>query len=230
MCTSDLEPTPRWVTLRRLVFASLVALTVMLLSWESSVMLRINGLNPVKTAIFILFVVLVVPIALFFWTAAIGLVVQLRGGDALDVSRTLDGPSPHPRELPRTAVVMPTYNEDPVRVFAGLKATRESVDETGFGPDYDFFILSDTTDPDIWVREELAFAELRGDVPHPESLFYRNRRENLERKTGNIADFCATWGERYRYMIVMDADSVMTGISLVNLVRLMERNPHVGIV
>ena len=125
---------------------------------------------------------------------------------------------------------MPTYNEDPVRVFAGLKATCESVDQTGFGPEYDFFILSDTTDPDTWVREELAFAELRREVPHPESLFYRNRRENHERKTGNIADFCATWGERYRYMIVMDADSVMTGTSLVNLVRLMERNPHVGIV
>ena len=226
----SLEPTPSWVTLRRLAFAFLVVLTVALLSWESWVMLRINGLNPVKTVIFILFVVLVVPIALFFWTAAIGLVVQLRGGDALDVSRTLDGPSPQPRELPRTAVVMPTYNEDPVRVFAGLKATCESVDQTGFGPAFDFFILSDTTDPDTWVREELAFAELRGEVSRPEAFFYRNRRENLERKTGNIADFCATWGERYRYMIVMDADSVMTGTSLVNLVRLMERNPHVGIV
>jgi membrane glycosyltransferase len=67
-------------------------------------------------------------------------------------------------------------------------------------------------------------------VSRPDSLSYRNRRENLECKSGNIADFCAIWGERYRYMVVMDADSVMTGTSLVNLVRLMERNPHVGIV
>jgi membrane glycosyltransferase len=230
MRNSPLEPTPPRVTLRRLVFAILVALTVALLSWESWVMLLINGLNPVKTAIFILFVVLVIPIALFFWTAAIGFLVQLRGGDVLDVSRTLDGLSSQPSELPRTAIVMPTYNEDPVRVFAGLKATCESVAETGFGPAYDFFILSDTTDPDTWVREELAFTELRGEVSRPDALFYRNRRENLERKSGNIADFCATWGERYHYMIVMDADSVMTGTSLVNLVRLMEQNPHVGIV
>ena len=96
MRTSNLEPTPPWVTLRRLVFASLVALTVLFLSWESWTMLRINGLNPIKTAIFVLFVVLLIPIALFFWTAAIGLLVQLRGGDALDVSRTLNGPSPKP--------------------------------------------------------------------------------------------------------------------------------------
>lgn len=161
------EPTLLLVTLRRLVFAALVAGTVLILSWEGWAMLRINGLNPIKTAIFGLFVLLLVPIALFFWTAAIGLVVQLCGGDALDLSRTLDGPSPPPRQLPRTAVVMPTYNEDPVRVFAGLKATCESADATGFGPDFDFFILSDTTDPDIWVREELAFAELRGEVPRP---------------------------------------------------------------
>jgi membrane glycosyltransferase len=230
MRTSWLEPTPKRVNFRRLIFACLVVFTAAFLVWESWTMLRVNGLNPIKTAIFALFVVLVVPIALFFWTAAIGLVGQLRGGDALDLSRTLDWPSPQPRELPRTAIVMPTYNEDPVRVFAGLKATFESLDQTGFGPAYDFFILSDTTNPDTWVREEMAFAELRGEVSRPEALFYRNRRENLERKTGNIADFCATWGERYLYMIVMDADSVMTGASLVNLVRLMEQNPKVGIV
>ena len=109
--------------LRRIVFAILVALTVWLLSWESWSMLRINGLNTLKLAIFVLFVVLLIPIALSFWTAAIGLIIQLRGGDDLDLSRTLDGQLPRPPELPRTAVVMPTYNEDPVRVFAGLKAT-----------------------------------------------------------------------------------------------------------
>ena len=130
-------------------------------------MLRINGLNPFKTAILVLLVALVVPIALFFWTAAIGLVVQLCGGDALDVSRTLDEPLASGPSLPLTAVVMPAYNEDPVRIFAGLKATCESVEKTGLGAAFEFFILSDTTDPDIWVREELAYAELRERCPAP---------------------------------------------------------------
>ncbi len=57
----------------------------------------------------------------------------------------------------------------------------------------------------------MAFASWRQTVSDPTRIFYRNRRENLERKTGNIAQFCESWGDRYRYMIVFDADSVMTG-------------------
>ena len=44
-----------------------------------------------------------------------------------------------------------------------------------------------------------------------------------------MADFCRRWGKRYRYMIVLDADSVMSGPTLVRLVRAMEANPEVGI-
>src|SRR5581483_10558213 len=147
-----------------------------------------------------------------------------------DLNRTLEQKAVLDETLPRTAIVMPVYNEEHGRGMAGLKGTYESLEQTGLLQHFDFFILSDTTDPDTWVSEELAFAELRTQVSDPERLVYRNRRENTERKTGNIADFCANWGERYRYMIVFDADSVMTGTSLVNLVRLMEANPHVGIV
>jgi membrane glycosyltransferase len=50
------------------------------------------------------------------------------------------------------------------------------------------------------------------------------------RKSGNIADFCRRWGRRYRYMVVLDADSVMTGTAVSSLVRLMETNPRAGII
>src|SRR5207249_5991103 len=153
-----------------------------------------------------------------------------RGGDALDLTRTLEGAPDGNGAGARTAVVMPVYNEDPARVFAGLFASYRSLERTGWLEHFDFFILSDTTDPDIWVREELAFAELKREVSQPDRLFYRNRRENIDRKCGNIGDFCATWGERYEYLIVFDADSVMSAKSLVNLVRIMEKNPKVGIV
>ena len=224
-----LEPSAYWLVLRRTVFAVLVMVTVLLIAWRAWAMLRINGLDTLKVASFVLFVILLLPIALSFWTALIGFVVQCRGGDALDLARTL--PSSADREdLPRTAVVMPVYNEESGRVFAGIRATYESVEQTGRLNRFDFFVLSDTTDPDTWVSEELGFADLRRQVSDADRLFYRNRRENTERKMGNIADFCATWGERYRYMVVFDADSIMTGQSLVNLVRLMELNPRVGIV
>lgn len=80
------------------------------------------------------------------------------------------------------------------------------------------------------MREEVAFDDLRSGVAEPARLHYRNRRHNVERKMGNIADFCGTWGGNYRYMIVLDADSVMTGACLVNLVRFMEDHPGAGIV
>jgi membrane glycosyltransferase len=193
-------------------------------------MLETNGPNPLKTAIFILFLVLLIPITLSFWTAAIGFAMSWRGGDPLELTRTLAEPALPDANWPRTAVVVPVYNEDPMAVFAGLKATYESLEQTGFLPFFEFFILSDTTDPDTWIREEMAFVDLRRSVSGPERIFYRNCRENLDRKTRNIADFCECWGGRYRYMIVFDADSIMTGACLVNLVRLMERHANAGII
>jgi membrane glycosyltransferase len=228
--TLRLEPSSFWLTIRRSTFAVLVTLTALLIGWHAFQITRVNGLDTLKTISFVLFFMLLLPICLSFWTAVIGFIVQWRGGDTLDLTRTLEQKTALDDALPRTAIVMPVYNEEPGRVVAGLKATYESLEQTGLLQHFDFFVLSDTTDPDTWVSEELAFAQLRTEVSDPDRLVYRNRRENTERKTGNIADFCATWGERYRYMIVFDADSVMTGTSLVNLVRLMEANPHVGIV
>ncbi|STI86731.1 glucosyltransferase MdoH [Escherichia coli] len=52
----------------------------------------------------------------------------------------------------------------------------------------------------------------------------------VKRKSGNIDDFCRRWGSQYSYMVVLDADSVMTGDCLCGLVRLMEANPNAGII
>jgi membrane glycosyltransferase len=229
---ANLSVNPSWwrITPRQSCFGLLAAASVLLLSWQAFIMLRVNGLNGLKLAILVLFVILLVPMALSFWTAAIGFAVQLRGGDPLALSHALGEGSPEASALPRTAVVMPAYNEEPARVVAGLAATYESLQCTGYLPAFDFFLLSDTNNPDLWVREEVAFAELRSGVSDPERLHYRNRRENVERKTGNIAEFCATWGESYRYMVVLDADSIMTGTCLINLVRLMEKHPRAGII
>jgi membrane glycosyltransferase len=191
--------------------------------------LTVNGFHVLEWPVLPLFVILVLPAALAFWTSLFGFFVHLRGGDPLSLVRApAEGALPDLRRF-RTAVVIPAYNEDTARLVAGLEATYESVERTGRLAHFDFFLLSDTTDPDTWIREELAFDELRRRVADPGRLFYRNRRINLERKAGNIADFCAAWGERYRYMVVFDADSLMTGKSLVDLVWLMERHPGVGI-
>lgn len=171
-----------------------------------------------------LFVVLFAWIALAFTSALGGLWSTLRGG-GLELG--LDGPLPVPGL--RTALLMPTYNEDPARVMAGLQATYESLDATGHAGAFDLFILSDTTDPDVWIAEEAAFLALRERTGAAGRIFYRRRPKNSERKAGNIADWVRRWGAAYPVMLVLDADSVMEGETLVRLVCAMEHNPGVGI-
>ena len=171
-----------------------------------------------------LFVVLFAWIALAFTSALGGLWSTLRGG-GLELG--LDGPLPVPGL--RTALLMPTYNEEPARVMAGLQATYESLAATGHANAFDLFILSDTTDPDVWIAEEAAFLALRERTGAGGRIFYRRRPKNSERKAGNIADWVRRWGAAYPIMLVLDADSVMEGETLVRLACAMERNPGVGI-
>lgn len=221
--------TRRQFFIRRLALAMLTLTTAGTATYGIWSILVVNGFRPLEWAILPLFTLLVIPAALSFSTAMLGFLVQLKGGDELSLTRARAEEWPVDMTQFRTAIVVPAYNEDAVRLFAGLKATYESVEATGHLAHFDFFLLSDTTDPDAWIREEMAFHDLRQEVSDPERLFYRNRRENTERKAGNIADFCATWGDRYRYMVIFDADSLMTGETLVNLVRLMERYSRIGI-
>ena len=111
-----------------------------------------------------------------------------------------------------------------------MQAIFELVEATSEGAHFDFFILSDTTDPDVWVAEEVAFFALRERLGPKARVYYRHRAQNLGRKAGNIADFVTRWGGAYAHMIVLDADSLMTGESFLALTRAMEANPHAGII
>ena len=172
-----------------------------------------------------LFTVLFAWIALACTSAAGGLWSTLLGGGlGLGIG---DGPLPAPGL--RTALLMPTYNEDPARVMAGLQATWESLEATGHAGAFDLFILSDTTDPDVWIAEEAAFLALLDRTGGQGRIHYRRRAKNTERKAGNIADWVRRWGAAYPVMLVLDADSVMEGATLVRLACAMEQNPGVGI-
>ncbi len=139
----------------------------------------------------------------------------------------------------RTAIVMPICNEDIATVFAGLRATCESLATTGALKLFDFYLLSDSTDPAVRAAEVRAWERLRtmlgdaqtgGGIGAGARIFYRHRKVRRKRKAGNVADFCRRWGANYRYMVVLDADSTMHGDTLVQLVRLMEAHPRAGIV
>jgi hypothetical protein len=90
---------------------------------------------------------------------------------------------------------------------------------------FDFFILSDTTDPEIWIAEEAAFLTLRERTGGYSRIFYRHRKQNVARKAGNIADWVRRWGGDYPKFFILDADSVMTADTLLRLVVAMERHP-----
>ncbi|HEY0179791.1 MAG TPA: glucans biosynthesis glucosyltransferase MdoH [Dokdonella sp.] len=187
-----------------------------------------HGTKPIEIAVLVLFAILICWISAGFWTALAGFVLLVLGRDRYAISAKHLAHAPLPADA-RTAIVMPICNENVARVFAGLRATYASLAQTTELERFDFFVLSDSNDPDIRVAEREAWLDLCRAVGFGR-VFYRLRQLRIKRKSGNIADFCRRWGKSYRYMIVLDADSVMSGGCLVELVRMMEANPNAGIV
>jgi membrane glycosyltransferase len=113
--------------------------------------------------------------------------------------------------------------------MARLRAVHESVGETGCASQFDWYVLSDTTDPSIWIEEEKCFLRLRREADGGR-LFYRHRPENIARKSGNIEDWIRRFGASYDHMIILDADSLMTGDTIVRLAAAMEQHPNVALI
>jgi membrane glycosyltransferase len=182
----------------------------------------VGGVTMLKWALLGLFVLNFSWIALSFSSSLVGLAMLLRRR-----------PTPiAPQQLAaKTAVVMPIYNETPSRVFAALQIIFEDVQKTGLGESFDWFFLSDTTNPDLWIAEERAFIGLRRRLgPLGARVFYRRREKNTSRKAGNIGDFVSRWGGAYAHMVVLDADSLMTGVTIVQLAAAMEADADAGII
>ncbi|MDF2994445.1 MAG: glycosyl transferase family 2 [Xanthobacteraceae bacterium] len=195
-------------------------------AYEMYRVLEVGGLTALEGIVLSLFVILFAWIGFSFTNALGGLMAAMRRQDVLGVP--LDGPLP--RLEARTALLMPTYNEEPARVLAGLEAIHESLAEAGALDAFDLFILSDTTDADIWISEEAGFLALRARTGGEGRIFYRRRPRNTDRKAGNIAEWVTRFGGRYEAMLVLDADSVMTADCIVRIAAAMEKNPHVGMI
>lgn len=129
----------------------------------------------------------------------------------------------------RTAILMPLYNEDPAPPAAALQAMAEGLVRAGAGGRFEIFVLSDTRDPDVWVRETAAVARLRTALPGRMAVWYRRRPRNVGRKAGNLRDFVERWGGRYDHMLVLDADSVLEAGTVLALEARMAAEPRLGI-
>ncbi len=229
---SEDRPEPRWRRtgeLRRMALLFLVIVQTGLATWYMKAVLPYQGAQILEVAILGLFALLFGWVSAGFWTALMGFLQLLIGRDRYSISATAAEDAPITPGA-RTAIVMPICNEDVARVFAGLRATYESVAAAGQLDHFDFFVLSDSYHADTCVAEQAAWVELCKTVGGFGRIFYRRRRRRVKRKSGNIDDFCRRWGSSYRYMVVLDADSVMSGECLKRLVVLMEANPEAGII
>lgn len=222
----------RAAAVRRAVLLSLVIAQTVIATGFMAEVLPYKGAKPLEMLVVGVFAILFAWISSGFWTALAGFGLLWAGRDRFAISKMseagvdLDSGPIHSR----TAIIMPICNEDVGRVFAGLRATCESLVRTGQGKHFDFFVLSDTGDPDVRVAEVDAWLELRRALGEGVHVHYRWRQHRIKRKSGNVADFCRRWGRDYEYMVVLDADSVMTGDCLVRLARLMDADPGAGII
>lgn len=176
-----------------------------------------------------LFPLLFAQIAIGFMISLFGFYDWVRGFDPFHLMHRPWRAQETDAPLAATAVVIPVFNEDVARVTRGIANMWKSVEKTGQLEHFDFYLCSDSNNADRWIEEECAWLHLCRSLNAFGKIFYRKRRHAINSKSGNIADFCRRWGKRYRYMIILDADSVMAGDTMVRLVRAMEANPSVGI-
>ena len=60
-------------------------------------------------------------------------------------------------------------------------------------------------------------------------IFYRRRERNIARKPGNIAEWVRRFGGAYDNMLVLDADSLMSGAVMVRLATAIEARANIGL-
>jgi membrane glycosyltransferase len=212
---------------RRLAFFGLTLLSAFLASYLMLDILQANGLTFPERLALVLFFTLFTWISGAFWTAIAGFIIRLTGRPRAFM---------HPGDVEgkpvtvRTALVMCVYNEDPQHFAAGVDAIWTSLKQMAEQAHFDFFILSDTRKPEIAAEEEIVWKRLVRKHNAKGRIFYRRREKNISRKAGNVADFVRQWGGSYENMLVLDADSVMSGHAVVTLAKLMEANPQAGLI
>ena len=166
-----------------------------------------------------------------FWNALIGLWLLHAHKDPVSevAPFAATGDLPTPLTV-RTAVLMTLRNEDPSRAILRLRTVKQSLDATGEGRAFSYFVLSDTNDADVGAAEERAIAAWQAEAGEDAArITYRRRTDNTGYKAGNVRDFCARWGGDYELMLPLDADSLMAGDVIVRQVRMMQAHPKLGI-
>jgi len=227
--TSANAPWHRIALFRRLTLTLVVLIQVVVATRYALWVLPYHGGDILELAIAGLFAILFTWISIGFWMGVYGFVLRRQGGDKQSLLQRHSPDELQNTSLARTAILLPIYHEPIDRTLGGLRAVYLSLQKTGLLEHFDFYILSDSRSPDVWLSEQATWYQLCRELNGENKLFYRRRSLNMHYKSGNVADFLRRWGKNYRYSIVLDADSLMSGDTLVTMVRLMQREPNIGI-
>lgn len=218
-------------SMRLFLMAMLVIPSTALAGWSLYEIFLPNGLTNLEIAQLGLGLTLFAWLCMAFWTGIIGFVLQLFNIDPLSLKKKPSQPDFSVSLNQRHAIVMPVYNEDTKRIMVGFEACIRELMERESGNNFDFFMLSDTRDAEKADAELRAFARLQRRIgDYAQHVFYRRRENNTHRKVGNLKEFCERWGGNYEAMIVLDADSVMTGERMEDLARRIEQAPNTALI
>ena len=223
------RPIWRWAARRRrLLLLALLTTQTLFATYYMTAVLPYHGSTLLEIALLAAFALSFAWVSVGAWLAVYGFFYRRLGGDPRGLDR--HSPADHGyRPRTRTALVMPLYHEPVATCFAALAAIYRSLEASGRLSHFDFFVLSDSRDPDVWLEEQAAWQHWVETLGAHGRLYYRRRRVNLRHKSGNVADFLRRWGRDYDYFVVLDADSLMDAGTLVRMVQLMDDNPRVGI-
>lgn len=126
----------------------------------------------------------------------------------------------------RTAVLMPVHNESVPEVYGRIAHMADALSRHGNAASFDVFILSDSA-VEAEAEEIAAWRTLAARLDC--AVYYRRRTENVGRKPGNIADWLRRFGGAYDYMLMLDADSLMGGDTIIGMAQIMDRRPSVAL-
>ncbi|MEO9684626.1 MAG: glucans biosynthesis glucosyltransferase MdoH [Tateyamaria sp.] len=191
--------------------------TTGLMIWAFHGLFEPSGMTTLEYFLLALIGLTFVWVTLAVSTVTVGLLGRLEAEEKTAQAAPLD-----------VALLVPVYNETPWDVFGNAEAMLNDLAHQTGGHRYSLFVLSDTRDDAIAAQEWQAFEALQAIAPFP--VYYRRRDDNIDRKVGNLLDWVTGWGAAYESMLVLDADSLMTGRAIDRLACELAADPQSGLI
>jgi membrane glycosyltransferase len=212
------------------LFAALVATTTIgalgLMIWT----LQAGGFDGLDALLVACFAITLPWTVIGFWNALIGLILMRFTADpAQAVCPPLLAADDRQPIRSSTALLSCIRNEDAVQVARNLDCMIEELVDTGVAEHFHVYVLSDSTWPEVIAAEDAQIGRLADRWRGVLKVSYRRRDDNAGFKAGNIRDFCERWGGEHDFMLVLDADSLMSAETILRMVRTLQTRPRLGI-